>query len=295
MAPLVLHFRNIAAVEDFIHLFLETLLDLLLVAGREIFFCRPKKVIVEIEFFQNHFRVKDVFLIDIDIDHLVHLANVVGDKILDRVDLVVNEVLFSVDVACEATHAVVAHDDVWTERVQKIIERLQRRNLTAGRDVDIGAESADAVIGVTLGVGVNGNVALIEVGDHRFGFGTGYLAFCVKDVAFFNLDVVLRHQHRDRGALGVVVLRSDIENVCADDFGNVRENFCQALGVVDLVDILDIGALVFGAGGITDVVHIETERFGQVIEAIELQFLLEGLNFHGGFRRVGREKQGVNP
>ena len=44
------------------------------------------------------------------------------------------------------------------------------------------------------------------------------------------------------GALRVVILARDIEDVGADDVGHVGQDLGQALGVVGLVDVLDVVA-----------------------------------------------------
>ena len=60
-------------------------------------------------------------------------------------------------------------DDVRVKRADQVVEGAQRRDLPAGRDVDIHPEGRDRAVGVVLGVGVHGDVALVEVGHHRVG------------------------------------------------------------------------------------------------------------------------------
>ena len=70
--------------------------------------------------------VKDVFLVDIDVHYLVMLASAARKKILDRIDLVVDAVLFSVQVAGEAAHPIIHDHDVGLERVNQVIQRLPK-------------------------------------------------------------------------------------------------------------------------------------------------------------------------
>ena len=60
-------------------------------------------------------------------------------------------------------------------------------------------------------------------------------------------DRLLGDQDRDAGALRVVVLARDVQDVRADDVGHLGQDLGQALGVVGLVDVLDVAvALLFG-------------------------------------------------
>ena len=111
--------------------------------------------------------MEDVFLVDVYVHRLVVRQRLFVDEILHRVDFVVDVMLGALDVAREAAHAVVDGDDVGLELVDQIVQRAQRRNLAAGRDVDIGAERGDAIVRVRLRVGVHGNVALVEMRHHR--------------------------------------------------------------------------------------------------------------------------------
>src|SRR5690606_23281463 len=114
-------------------------------------------------------RVEDVLLVDVDVQHLVARADVLGQVVLDRVDLVVDVVLAALDVAGEAAHAVVHDHDVGLEALDQVVQGLQRRDHAAGGDVDVGAEGRDAVVRVGFRVGVHGDVRLVQVRDHGVG------------------------------------------------------------------------------------------------------------------------------
>jgi hypothetical protein len=58
---------------------------------------------------------------------------------------------------------------------------------------------------------------------------------------------LLGNEDGHRRALRIVVLAGDVEDVGADDLGHVGEDLGQAIGVVGLVDVLDVAlALLFG-------------------------------------------------
>jgi hypothetical protein len=82
---------------------------------------------------------------------------------------------------------------------------------------------------------------------------------------------MLGNEDRHRRALRIVVLARDVEDVRADDFGDVGEDLREAIGVVRLVDVLDVAlALVLG-DRVANVLDVEAERLGQVVETLELQ------------------------
>src|SRR5690606_36984222 len=74
-----------------------------------------------------------------------------------------------------------------------------------------------------------------------------------------------------RGALRVVVLARDVEDVGTDDLGDVGEDLRQPVGVVFLVDVFDVAlALVLG-DGVAHVVDVEAQGLGEVVESLQLQ------------------------
>jgi hypothetical protein len=83
--------------------------------------------------------------------------------------------------------------------------------------------------------------------------------------------MLLGDQHGHRGALGLVVLAGDVEDVGADDVGHIGQDAGQPLGVVGLVDVGDVGGALLGRVGVADIVDVEAQRLGQVVEAVQLQ------------------------
>jgi hypothetical protein len=67
----------------------------------------------------------------------------------------------------------------------------------------------------------------------------------------------------------------DIEDVRADNVGHVREDHGQTLGVVLLIDVLDVLATVPGLLGIADVIDIEAQALREVVEPVQLQLSVE--------------------
>ena len=93
-------------------------------------------------------------------------------------------------------------------------------------------------------VRMDGNMALIQVRDHRFAVGLRQLRR-------------LSDQEGDAGALGLVILLGDIENRRADHLRQMIQDFRQAFGIVLLADVGDIVLLSAFRSGITDIVNIE--------------------------------------
>ena len=64
----------------------------------------------------------------------------------------------------------------------------------------------------------------------------------------------------------------NVQDICPNDLGDVRENLPQSLRVVRLIDIFKIFLPVLRRLGETDIVNIETERFGKGVESLKTQF-----------------------
>ncbi len=118
-------------------------------------------------------------------------------------------------------------------------------------------------------VGVHRDVTLVQVGHDGIRQRSGRLFV----VGLFAIgELVLGDQHGDRCAMGLVVLTRDVKNVGADNLDDVGQNLGQALGVVHLVDVVDIGLALFFGLRITDVVDVKAQGFGQVVETMQLEF-----------------------
>lgn len=103
----------------------------------------------------------------------------------------------------------------------------------------------------------------------------------IEAVALFDFEVVFRHQHRHGRALWVVVLRRNVQNIRPDNFGDIRQNFSEALGIINFVYVFNVRTLVLWANRVADVVHVEAQCLGKVVKTVQLQFLFQGLNFQG--------------
>ena len=121
---------------------------------------------------------------------------------------------------------------------------------------------------------MHGDVALVEVRKDGFGQRARRL---------LDLTVSWRHwlfgdQNRHAGALWLVILAGDVEYVCANDVYNIGQNLCKPLGVVFFIDVLHICLLVFRRLGIADVVDVEAQGLGQVVEPVKLEFAFHHWN-----------------
>ncbi len=264
---------------------LQARLDLHALLEREVLGLFLEQVVVQVEVLQVHLRVEDVLLIDIHVEHLVARLDVLGQEILDRIDLVVDVVLLALHVAGEAAHAVVHDDDVGLEAFDQVVQRLQRRDHAAGGHVDVRAEGRDAVVRMGFRIRVHRDVRLVHVGHHRVGDD---LLPCILLVD----HRLLGNEDGHRRPLGVVVLAGHVQDVGADDLRHIRQDLGQAIGVVLLVDVLDVAtALVLGRG-VAHVVDIEAQRLGEVVEALQPQarqgFYHGGGPSLGGYRMRGR-------
>ena len=108
--------------------------------------------------------MEQIFLIHVDVNHLVGVLGIFGQVVLDRVDVVVDVVLGAIHVAGKAAYTIVHRDHIGVEAVDQVVQYFQRRDQTAGRHVDIRTEGADAFVGVALRVGMYGYVAFVQVG-----------------------------------------------------------------------------------------------------------------------------------
>ena len=118
------------------------------------------------------------------------------------------------------------------------------------------------MVRVSFRVGVNRDVALVEMRDHR--------------LLVRPSDGLLGDQHGHAGTLRFVILPRHIEDVRADDVRDLGQNRGQPLGVVGLIDVLDVLLLLRRRPCVADVVDIERQALGQVVETVELQLAAWG-------------------
>ena len=202
----------------------------------------------------QHLRVENIFLIYIDVHHIVLIAQLRRHVVLDGIDAMVDEDLLALHVAGEAAHAVVSDDDIRIEGLEQEIQRIQRRNLPTGRYIDVRAEGADPILRMHFRIGVDSDMTLIEMTHH-----------------VLLLDFFLCDQHRYGRALRVIVLRSDVQHMGSDHLGDLHEDLGQALGAVDLVNVSDVFFSFCFCTGIADVVHIEAECLCQIVETQQFE------------------------
>ena len=150
--------------------------------------------------------------------------------------------------------------------MNQVIERLERRDHATGRHIDIGAKGTNTVMRVTFRIGVNGDVALVEVSDHALGQRAGRR----RAHPFSAVDRLLGNENGHTGTLRFVILARHIQDIRPDNGGYISQNLRQPLGIVSLIDVGDVFlALAFGSR-VAQVIDIEAERLGQIIETVEL-------------------------
>ena len=137
----------------------------------------------------------------------------------------------------------------------------KRGDLPAGGHVDVHPEGGQAGLGVILRVGVNRDMALVQMGQLRLPH---------RDHGAFG------DENGHRSALGVVILPGNVQHLGADHVRQGGQNVGEALGVVLLVNVGDVVPLFPGGFGVAYVVNVEAEGLGQVVEAVELELFSHG-------------------
>ena len=99
---------------------------MLLLARRQVILGNIEEIIIQVEVVQDHLGMEDIFLIDIDVNHIIAVTRSRGDVILDGIDAVVDEQLFAIHIARKAADAVIEGDDVRVKTVQEIIQDVKR-------------------------------------------------------------------------------------------------------------------------------------------------------------------------
>ncbi|MCY1454333.1 hypothetical protein D9M71_713930 [compost metagenome] len=160
--------------------------------------------------------------------------------------------------------------------MDQVVQRLQRGNHATGGYIDVHAERRDAFHRMDLRIGVHGDMALVQV--RQDGFRQRARGFL--DLAFGRLDRLLGDQDGHAGALRIVILTGDVQDVRANDVDNIGEDLRETFSIVLFVDVLHVGLLVFRRLGIADVIDVEAQGLRQVVEPVELEFA-----FHRGNSR----------
>lgn len=86
--------------------------NLLLLAVTQVIGTSPEKVVIEIKLLEDHLGVEDILLVNVDVDHLVAITRVTRHIILYRVDLVINEMLLSSNIASKTPDTVIEGEDI---------------------------------------------------------------------------------------------------------------------------------------------------------------------------------------
>lgn len=92
------------------------------------------------------------------------------------------------------------------------------------------------------------------------------------DLAFGRCYRLLGNQNSDAGALWIVILTSDVQDVGTNDIDHICEDLRQAFCVVLLIDVLNVCLLVLRGFRIADVINVEAQGLCQVVEPVELEF-----------------------
>ena len=125
----------------------------------------------------------------------------------------VDEVLHAVDVTGKTAHAVINRDDIRFQLVDEIVQCVQRGNHAAGRHFNIGAERTQPAFRVTLRVGMDADMAFIQVSNHHFRQRARMFRFVDK----LRIDRLFADQYGHAGALGFIILSGNIQDVGADN------------------------------------------------------------------------------
>ena len=161
------------------------------------------------------------------------------------------------------------------ERADQVIERRQRRDLAAGGNINIHAEGGKAGIRMVFRIGMHGNMALVEVRDNGIRLERG-------------LHVLLRDEKGYGGALRVVILLGNVQHMRTDHLGHPLENAGQSFGVVLLVDIFDVVTLFALGLCIADIINVEGQRLGQVVEPVKFKLVLHFISSQ--YQKIPRRK-----
>ena len=152
--------------------------------------------------------MENVRLVDIDVNCVIFFERFPCDIVLNGGYFVVDEELFALLVAGKASYLIVYRYNIGVEASDKVVEGFQRSDLSAGGNIDINAERCDGIIGVKFGIGMHGEMALIEMTCYALLFNGR--SHCVSEVEG-SVDacifaVFVRDEERCRCALRLIVL-----------------------------------------------------------------------------------------
>ena len=227
---------------------------------------------MELRLLDQHPRMEEACLIEIDVHSIVLVQRLLFDKLLDGGHLAVHKQLAALQITRKAAHAIIHRDDVRVELTDEIVQRLQRCNLSAGRDVDIHAKGRNARIGMKLRIGMYGDVALVQMGKYRLP-----RQCCSVDGLLASRDnrCLLGDEHRHTRPLRLVVLLCNIQDPRTDHIGHLRKDLRETIGVVLLINVLDVVPLLTCRLRIANVINIETQRLRQVVKPVQFQLPIQ--------------------
>lgn len=196
---------NVHAAVDLYHFAAEAVGDIETLFGCQLVYVLFEQVVLEVDLFYQQLGVKNIGLIYIHVDGVISGQRGLIDIILNGSYIVVDEELLAQHITGEAADAVVDGDDIGIEAGYQIIQRIKRRDSTAGGYVYIHAEGGDRVIGVILGEGVYRHVALIKVSVYHLG-SIGKNAQIAGGVDRILIQLLFGNKHIHRSALGLIIL-----------------------------------------------------------------------------------------
>ena len=218
--------------------------------------------------------MENIGLINVNVHRVVSFEGILCNIVLNGGYIVVYEKLFAVFIAGKASDAVVYCDDIGIKAADKVVQRFQRGYLSAGGNVYVHAERGYFVVGVKFRVGVYRKMAFIQMSRNALLLRRNY-PHIAGLVYILGVQVIFRDQQRSGGALRLVILLGNIQNVRPDHFRNVAEYLGQTVRVVLLVDILYIVSLLSLAFGVADIVDIKAESFRQIIKPVKLELVVQ--------------------
>ena len=83
-------------------------------------------------------------------------------------------------------------------------------------------------------------------------------------------------QKRNGSTLRLIILTRDIQDRCPDHVCQSRKNIGQTFRIVLFIYISNIVFLFSCRLGITDIINVKAQSFGQVIKPVQFQFLPHG-------------------
>ena len=165
----------------------------------------------------------------------------------------IQEEFFSIDIPGKASHPVIHRNDIRVKGTDEIIQCGKRCDLPAGRHVDIHPEGSNAGLRMVFRIGMYRHMTFIQMGQ-----------LCLAS----RQHGILRDQKRNRSPLRLIILAGNIQNRCSDHIRQGRKNPCKTFRIILFVYIINIVFLLSCRLGITDIINVKAQGFGQVIKPV---------------------------